>query len=151
MGTIKFSNRTSEVHYEGELKDVLRDLSQKENLRSAFLPSEVMPGADFKGLKLPFATLSHSDLHDSDFSGAVLYFTHFHGCNLKGCNFEGANLVHADFHYAAIQGASFKGAYMKGCTGLKDNILPEGAIDADPPDDAFTVPNINHWARKTNS
>ena len=149
MGTIKFSNRTSEVHYDGELKDVLRDISQRENLRSAYLPSEVMPNSDFKGLKLPFSTLSHSDLHGSDFRGAVLYYCHFHGCNLQGCNFEGADLTHADFRYASLQGASFKGAYMKGCTGLKDNKLPEGAINDDPPKGSSTVPNINHWPPKT--
>ena len=146
MGTIKFSNRTSEVHYEGELSKVLRDISQQENLRSAYLPSEEMPNSDFKGLKLPFATLSHSNLSGSDFSGAVMYYCHFHGCNLKNCNFDGADLTHADFKYAAIQGASFKGAYMHGCTGLDQ--LPEGAIDAEPPKGSNSVPSIMHWPPK---
>ena len=144
MGTIKFTNRTSEVKYEGELKDVLRDISKKENLRSAYLPSEDMPNSDFEGAQLPFVHFSHSILRDSNFKDAELRYAHFHGCDLRGCDFSGADLAYANFYLASIQGAKFTGAHMKGVSGLQH--IPEDALD----DELKTnnTPNINHWPPK---
>ena len=144
MGTIKFTNRTSEVKYEGELKDVLRDLSKRENLRSAYLPSENMPDSDFEGAQLPFVNFNHSVLRNCNFRNAELRYAHFHGCDLKGCDFSGADLAYANFRLASIQGAKFTGAHMLGVTGLLQ--LPEGAIE----DELKTnnTPNINHWPSK---
>lgn len=141
MGTITFTNRTSEIEYEGELKDVLRDLSQNHYLRNAYLPQETMVNADMHEAKLPFVTFAHSDLSGTNFKGAILRYANLKGCDLRNCNFEGADLEGANFTLAAIQGASFKGAYMKGIKGID---LPAGALDevAPKPED---MPSVHHW------
>lgn len=147
MGEIIFTNRTSRVTYEGELRNVLRELSQTQYLRNAYLPEEIMPDADLHEAKLPFVNFSHSDLHGTNFKGAVLRYANFRGCNLKGCNFDGADLVGAvfndrdDLKLTAIQGATFKGAYMKDVRGID---IPADAFDADAPKDEH-MPSVHHW------
>lgn len=144
MGKITFTNRTSEVKYEGELKDILKDLSKKENLRSAYLPSENMPDSDFEGAQLPFVTFSHSVLNNCNFKNAELRYAHFNGCDLRGCDFSGANLAYANFRLASVQGAKFTGAHMIGVSGL--NHIPEDALEDELK--VNNTPNINHWAPK---
>ena len=146
MGKIVFTNRTSEVHFEGELKDILRELSNKENLRNAYLPEENMPDCDFHEVKLPFATLSHSNLKGCNFKNATLYFVHFHGCDLRDCDFSGADLTHADFKFASIQGAKFTGAYMKDVTGIPQDQFPKDALLEDAPH--VDMPSCHHWPQK---
>ena len=144
MGTIKFTNRTSEVKYEGELRDVLRDLSKRENLRSAKISMEDMSGADFEGAQLPFAYFLHCDLSGCNFRNAELRYAHFDNCSLIGCDFSGADLAHARFNLPSIRNAKFTGAHMLGVSGLLR--IPDDALNDELK--VNNTPNINHWPPK---
>ena len=143
MGRITFTNRTSSVMYDGNLGDVLRDLSKKENLRSAKLESSELPNSDLEGALLPYVVFRSSDLKNCNFKNASLIYAHFDECDLTGADFSGADLSYASFQRAKVDGAKFTGAHMKGVTGMH---IPADALqdDVEPAD----IPNINHWGRK---
>jgi len=141
MGTITFTNRTSEIEYTGELKEVLRELSQEHYLRNAMLSQETIVDADLHEAKLPFAYFAQSDLSGTNFKGAILRYANFKECDLRNCIFDGADLEGAVFAGANTEGASFKGAYMHNIKGMN---LPADAIDAIAPKPE-DMPSVHHW------
>lgn len=109
----------------------------------------------YSAQRLEGVSFAYSDLHEADFSSAILSRTSFVGANLQGANFESADLRHADFSgaildranfvQAKLQGTNFAGASMKKVTVSNAEMEGTNFSGAD-----LEGADLNGWLRGIN-
>jgi len=111
------------------IKDALiKAVSEKIDLRGAYLRGADLSGAYLSGAYLRGADLRGADLSGADLSGAYLRGAYLSRANLSGAylssaDLSRANLSGADLSRANLSGAYLRGAYLRGAdlSGAKNS------------------------------